>query len=354
MQIIGAPAFFPTVWGWIKRWFDPVTVSKIFILSRSEVKPVLEKFMGSSSFPKKYGGELDWNWGDLPSVDEETRIALEKDGNTGWVRGPALWLDHERVLVGSSNGVLRRNDKEIAEKKPIVYAADNTEEPVHPDKRASVISKKSQHTANGSIDTRPTTATDHDTTTPAPTIEAIPAAAAVAATTTTTTPGTSETKPTDLPNAPPEITDLETIRRSPMGDSDIHIPVNQAAPPSSTVEYLKTSQPKVGDASPNPVAAAAVSVASTSNSAPPGHTQPGPLPEHTIEVNKKIASQLEGESTVILPAQANGSLAHPQIVAASDGSKGLAIEADKLDIKDNGAGDAERPGVERFVTAAEF
>ena len=32
-QIIGAPAFFPTVWGWIKRWFDPNTTSKIFILS---------------------------------------------------------------------------------------------------------------------------------------------------------------------------------------------------------------------------------------------------------------------------------------------------------------------------------
>src|SRR5438034_8056022 len=28
-QIIGAPSFFPTVWGWIKRWFDPVTTSKI-------------------------------------------------------------------------------------------------------------------------------------------------------------------------------------------------------------------------------------------------------------------------------------------------------------------------------------
>lgn len=24
--IIGAPSFFPTVWGWIKRWFDPITV----------------------------------------------------------------------------------------------------------------------------------------------------------------------------------------------------------------------------------------------------------------------------------------------------------------------------------------
>ena len=30
--IIGAPSFFPTVWGWVKRWFDPITV--VSILSR--------------------------------------------------------------------------------------------------------------------------------------------------------------------------------------------------------------------------------------------------------------------------------------------------------------------------------
>jgi len=24
--VIGAPSFFPTVWGWVKRWFDPITV----------------------------------------------------------------------------------------------------------------------------------------------------------------------------------------------------------------------------------------------------------------------------------------------------------------------------------------
>jgi len=24
--IIGAPSFFPTVWSWVKKWFDPITV----------------------------------------------------------------------------------------------------------------------------------------------------------------------------------------------------------------------------------------------------------------------------------------------------------------------------------------
>ena len=36
-QIVGAPGFFPTVWGWVKLCFDPITVSKIFILSPQKV-----------------------------------------------------------------------------------------------------------------------------------------------------------------------------------------------------------------------------------------------------------------------------------------------------------------------------
>ncbi|CRK45614.1 hypothetical protein BN1723_019779, partial [Verticillium longisporum] len=43
--VIGAPSFFTTVWGWVKRWFDPITVSKIFILSEAEVKPTLEAYI---------------------------------------------------------------------------------------------------------------------------------------------------------------------------------------------------------------------------------------------------------------------------------------------------------------------
>jgi hypothetical protein len=72
-QIIGAPSFFPTVWSWIKRWFDPVTVSKIFILSASEVYPTLSSFMEPSSIPRQYGGELDFEFGDFPILDEAAR-----------------------------------------------------------------------------------------------------------------------------------------------------------------------------------------------------------------------------------------------------------------------------------------
>lgn len=114
--IIGAPSFFPTVWGWIKRWFDPVTTSKIFILSASEVTPTLTSFMDPSSIPKQYGGELDWKWGDMPNLDEPAREligALETapaEGETkpGFIKGPVLFKGKEIEILGTVDGKSRR------------------------------------------------------------------------------------------------------------------------------------------------------------------------------------------------------------------------------------------------------
>ena len=108
MQIIGAPSFFPTVWGWIKRWFDPVTVSKIFILSHHDVKPTLEKYMHPDDFPKQYGGNLDWEWGHNPALGEAEKEATCRDGHREWIPGPCLWVDEKRVAVGSVHGKDRR------------------------------------------------------------------------------------------------------------------------------------------------------------------------------------------------------------------------------------------------------
>ena len=90
--IIGAPFFFSTVWGWIKRWFDPITVSKIFVLSPHEVKPTLEAFVDPRNIPKKYGGELDFTFGMLgvPDPAWEGVVAWE-NGYTAFPTGPLLW-----------------------------------------------------------------------------------------------------------------------------------------------------------------------------------------------------------------------------------------------------------------------
>jgi hypothetical protein len=75
--IIGAPSFFPTVWSWIKRWFDPITVSKIFILSQADMKATLEKYIAPENIPRQYGGTLDFEFGMLPVLEPAIQDALK-------------------------------------------------------------------------------------------------------------------------------------------------------------------------------------------------------------------------------------------------------------------------------------
>ncbi|KAL1896744.1 hypothetical protein Sste5346_004376 [Sporothrix stenoceras] len=116
--IIGAPMFFSTVWGWIKRWFDPVTVSKIFILGHHEVLPTLLSFIDIKNIPKQYGGELEFNWGEMPNLDPAIRErATWEQGFDSFPKGPLYWRPlptadngEERVeciAVGSENQVDR-------------------------------------------------------------------------------------------------------------------------------------------------------------------------------------------------------------------------------------------------------
>jgi hypothetical protein len=112
--IIGAPYFFPTVWGWIKRWFDPITTSKIFILSQSDMKSTLESFIEPANIPKKYGGELDFNWCDTPVYDPALNDVITwKNGYETLPTGPMFWRDQgdhiELEAVGAVDGKQRRD-----------------------------------------------------------------------------------------------------------------------------------------------------------------------------------------------------------------------------------------------------
>lgn len=346
--------------------------------------------MAPESIPQKYGGKLNWSWGDLPDLDNELRGILEQDGNKGWVRGPALWLNNERVVVGSENGKLRRSDKEIAEKKPIVYAADYTEEPVHPEKRLSIVSA---HKKSLDISGQPAEKVVLDHPSPLPEspntlvedkqlghLGAPTTAVAATAVTPAAAPGVAEENRPATPQKQqiPTHLNADNIRTSPMGDSQVHLPDSQPAAPATTAEYispttsavqvnshssqkdhLETQEAKAAEA--GSVAAATAtstnvpanpSTSQQMSSPPPGHAQPGPLPAHTAEINRAIASKLEQESTVTIPASANGLLPHPDIVVASDASKGLAMEEDKLALR--GTKSVDRPQPERFVTAQEI
>lgn len=117
--IIGAPAFFPTVWGWIKRWFDPITVSKIFILSPANVYPTLSQYIDPDNIPKKYGGNLDFEFGNMPNLEPEIESAIKwespatQNGKNTFPIGPIMWEEGENgvmkaVAVGNEKGQPRR------------------------------------------------------------------------------------------------------------------------------------------------------------------------------------------------------------------------------------------------------
>lgn len=118
-QIIGAPAFFPTVWSWIKRWFDPITVSKIFILSSSNMKSTLEQYIDPANIPKKYGGQLDFEFGMMPVLEPAIEKALhwEAPSTQGSARtiptGPIKWEESAdgkvtAIAVGTEDGKPRK------------------------------------------------------------------------------------------------------------------------------------------------------------------------------------------------------------------------------------------------------
>jgi hypothetical protein len=90
------------------------------LLSDSEILPTLSQFIEPSNIPKKYGGTLDYKFGDLPNVDTEMLEGFTwAEGVTELPIGPIMWEEDDgaegggtrgmrMVAVGSVDGVKRR------------------------------------------------------------------------------------------------------------------------------------------------------------------------------------------------------------------------------------------------------
>ncbi|KAJ0161076.1 SEC14 cytosolic factor [Colletotrichum tanaceti] len=144
--IIGAPVFFSTVWGWVKRWFDPITVSKIFILSPHEVLPTLEQFIERRNIPKQYGGELEFKFGDQPTVDPAWEGTVRwENGHSAFKSRPAVWRENEDgtrvecVGIGSVNGV---EQKELICSVPKAWPSKMSAPAAEPTPAATPVTKE--------------------------------------------------------------------------------------------------------------------------------------------------------------------------------------------------------------------
>lgn len=72
--------------------------------------------MDPTSIPKQYGGELDWQWGDMPNLDEPARELLqnleqpsaEGKEKKDILKGPILFKGDKIEVLGTENGKERR------------------------------------------------------------------------------------------------------------------------------------------------------------------------------------------------------------------------------------------------------
>ncbi|KAL8288110.1 hypothetical protein RB601_004491 [Gaeumannomyces tritici] len=221
--VIGAPFFFSTVWGWIKRWFDPNTVSKIFILTPAEVLPVLSSFIDPKDIPKQYGGELEFGWCDAPNLDPAIRAAASwEPGYDNFPKGPVYWkaLDEDRlecIAVGSVNQQQRR--ARVCTFPRSFRGANSTNAPfLHGDH----------------VDGPPTPVGDVNPVVgvePAPPGEEGPVPTATA----TANPVVQNSRPVDLDAAVKDLTITEAQAAAPQGDAEKKVEVNQTSGSAPTL-----------------------------------------------------------------------------------------------------------------------
>ena len=94
VQILGAPSFFPAVWGYINKWFEPNLTSKISVLSTAEAEVVLSKHIDIDDLPVSYGGTLPWEYGMSPNLDEEAREMVGAFADH-WIEGPVRYVPRD-------------------------------------------------------------------------------------------------------------------------------------------------------------------------------------------------------------------------------------------------------------------
>lgn len=89
------------------------------------MKKTLESFIDPANIPKKYGGQLEFEFGDMPKLDPHLKSVLEwQNGNTDFPHGPMYWVNDKghketgkvegtkiKALAVGSEGKKERNEE---------------------------------------------------------------------------------------------------------------------------------------------------------------------------------------------------------------------------------------------------
>ncbi|KAG1822610.1 CRAL/TRIO domain-containing protein [Suillus subaureus] len=93
IAIVNSPSFFPTIWNWIKTWFDEGTRNKIHILGKDPGR-TLRLLIDERDLPQSYGGQLPWKFEDEPDLDDTIKKLIGE-----MPKGPVLFVDGSTVKL---------------------------------------------------------------------------------------------------------------------------------------------------------------------------------------------------------------------------------------------------------------
>ncbi|KAL8993180.1 MAG: hypothetical protein Q9169_006536, partial [Polycauliona sp. 2 TL-2023] len=116
--LIGAPSYFSTIWGSVKKWVDPGTIEKIRVIPQGEVLSTLKEFIEVADIPTRFGGQFEYEPGMPYSLDPAIARRLvwkSRSSDNKLPKGPIKWVEtgdgsKMAVAVGSHGGKERREE----------------------------------------------------------------------------------------------------------------------------------------------------------------------------------------------------------------------------------------------------
>ncbi|OGM44205.1 hypothetical protein ABOM_007696 [Aspergillus bombycis] len=119
--LCNAPSSFALIWNVLKSFVDPRMAEKLVILKSAEVYSTLEKYIDHVNIPKQFGGELAFQHGMLPDLDEGIRQTLFWiDSKNRLPPGPLKWVqdggNRKAIATGSAGGIQRAEEIAVLRK----------------------------------------------------------------------------------------------------------------------------------------------------------------------------------------------------------------------------------------------
>lgn len=118
--------------------------------------------MEPTSIPKQYGGELDWQWGDMPNLDEPAHELLqnleqpvaEGKERKEIIKGPLLFKGDRIEVLGREDGKERRQTIPVPEAK-VQPQAEQAETKVQANGNgtAEPVKETTETVVNGDVET---------------------------------------------------------------------------------------------------------------------------------------------------------------------------------------------------------